>query len=394
MTPYSRFADGKAVLRSSIREFVVSEYLNAIHIPTTRALSLVALPAQTALRENGPEPCAVVGRFAESWVRFGTFDLLRRRGEHETLRKLADYVYEEVLQLPAGLEGEEKYTKLYHEIVVRNARTTALWQVYGFMNGVLNTDNTSILGLSLDFGPFAFMDVFDPAYTPNHDDHAGRYSYRTQPTVIWWNIVRLGEDLAGLLALPDGREPEGLEKEELEEFVARAEKVIVGTGDIYKGEFMRAYEEAMAKRLGLREGRKEFFEETMTLLEDAGLDMTRFFVAAGEGWLETLVEEADAGEKQGEVEAWAEKWKKVLEEQGVGEEERLERMRAANPKFVPRGWVLEEVINRVTKGDEAVLEEVMACVASPFAPPATPDAGRWCGPVPAEKAAMMCSCSS
>jgi uncharacterized protein YdiU (UPF0061 family) len=160
-TPYSRFADGRAVLRSSIREFIVSEYLHSIGIPTTRALSLTLLPGVEVSRER-VEPCAVVSRFAQSWIRIGTFDLPRARGEREMLRQLCDYVRDEVLKLAphvAEAGKPNRYEVMYREVVTRNAKTVAYWQVYGFMNGVLNTDNTSILGLSLDFGPFGFMDV-------------------------------------------------------------------------------------------------------------------------------------------------------------------------------------------------------------------------------------------
>jgi len=177
-TPYSRFADGKAVLRSSIREFIVSEYLYSIGIPSTRALSLTLLPSNQAVREK-VETCAIVCRFAESWIRIGTFDLLRARRDRKNLRLLSDYVREEVLEMKgmkekAQVDGEDesntvrgarvrnRYENMFREIVRRNALTVAKWQAYGFMNGVLNTDNTSVMGLSLDFGPFSFMDVCNP----------------------------------------------------------------------------------------------------------------------------------------------------------------------------------------------------------------------------------------
>lgn len=174
-TPYSRFADGKAVLRSSIREFIVSEYLYSIGIPSTRALSLTLLPSNQAIREK-VETCAIVCRFAESWIRIGTFDLLRARQDRKDLRLLSDYVREEVLEMKEkarvdGGEGSDgvhgarvrnRYEDMYREIARRNALTVAKWQAYGFMNGVLNTDNTSVMGLSLDFGPFSFMDVCNP----------------------------------------------------------------------------------------------------------------------------------------------------------------------------------------------------------------------------------------
>ncbi|KAK5258168.1 hypothetical protein LTR40_008441, partial [Exophiala xenobiotica] len=178
-TPYSRFADGKAVLRSSIREFIVSEYLNSIGIPTTRALSLTLCPKSTVVREQ-LEPGAIVCRFAQSWLRLGTFDLMRSRGDRDLIRKVATYVAEDVFggweSLPAvlpadtkdahldpargvpkdelqGKEGaeENRFTRLYREIVRRNAKVVGMWQAYGFMNGVLNTDNTSIYGLSMDY---------------------------------------------------------------------------------------------------------------------------------------------------------------------------------------------------------------------------------------------------
>lgn len=187
-TPYSRFADGNAVLRSSIREFLVSEHLHALGIPTTRALALTLLPKRFALRER-VEPCAIVTRAAQSWIRIGTFDLLRRRGDRETTKKLADYCIAHVFggedkllqDLPAKNKTGNRYQTLYREVVRRSASLVGKMQAYGFMNGVLNTDNTSIFGLSMDYGPFAFMDTFDSAYTPNHDElvhiHAPHMNY-------------------------------------------------------------------------------------------------------------------------------------------------------------------------------------------------------------------------
>lgn len=178
MTPYSRFADGNAVLRSSIREYLVSEYLHALGIPTTRALALTLLPGQNALRER-LEPCAIVARAAQSWIRIGTFDLLRRRGDRKTMKQLADYCINHVFGGEDHLCAHDemsnrstgnRYERLYREIVFRNASLVGKMQAYGFMNGVLNTDNTSIYGLSMDYGPFAFMDIFDSSYTPNHDE--------------------------------------------------------------------------------------------------------------------------------------------------------------------------------------------------------------------------------
>merc|ERR1712000_80265 len=313
-TPYSRFADGKAVLRSSLREFIVSEYLNSIGIPTTRALSLTLCPKSTVVREQ-LEPGAIVCRFAQSWLRLGTFDLLRSRGDRDLIRKVATYVAEDVFggweSLPAvlpadtkdahldpgrgvpkdelqGKEGaeENRFTRLYREIVRRNAKVVGMWQAYGFMNGVLNTDNTSIYGLSMDYGPFAFMDYFDPAYTPNHDDHMLRYSYRAQPSIIWWNLVRLGESLGELIGAGDRVDDptfveKGIEESQEEQVIARAEKIITQVGEEFKSVFLAEYKKLMTLRLGLKSQKdgdfETLFSELLDTMEALELDFNHFF---------------------------------------------------------------------------------------------------------------------
>ena len=315
LTPYSRFADGKAVLRSSIREFVVSEALNALGIPTTRALALTLLPHSKVRRER-IEPGAIVVRFAQSWLRFGNFDILRARGDRDLTRRLATYLAEDVFggweTLPARLDDpddasktpdpargvpkdelqgpddavENRFTRLYREIVRRNALTVAKWQVYGFMNGVLNTDNTSLFGLSLDYGPFAFMDTFDPAYTPNHDDHLLRYSYRNQPTIIWWNLVRLGEALAELIGAgatvdTDAFITTPITEETVEPLATLAEKLIMQAGEEYKAVFLAEYKRLFRLRLGFLSADPtdfdKLFSPLLDTLEALELDYNLFF---------------------------------------------------------------------------------------------------------------------
>jgi serine/tyrosine/threonine adenylyltransferase len=311
ITPYSRFADGKAVLRSSIREFIVSEALNALRIPTTRALSLTLLPHSKVRRET-IEPGAIVCRFAQSWLRIGSFDILRARGDRDLIRKLSTYIAEnvfegwtslpsrvtdyqsevpqtgiesETIEGPAGAE-ENRFTRLYREIVRRNAKTVAAWQAYAFTNGVLNTDNTSIIGLSIDFGPFAFLDNFDPNYTPNHDDHMLRYSYRNQPTIIWWNLVRLGESLGELLGAGAGVDAiefmeKGVRQEDADELISRAEGIITRAGEEYKAVFLEEYKRLMTARLGLKTHKESDFEslfsELLDSMESLELDFNQFF---------------------------------------------------------------------------------------------------------------------
>ena len=482
LTPYSRFADGKAVLRSSIREFVVSEALNALGIPTTRALALTLLPHSKVRRET-VEPGAIVVRFAQSWLRFGTFDLLRARGDRALIRRLAAYIAEDVFDgwesLPArlddpdkpsppsepvrrgvaekeveGPEGveENRFTRLYREIVRRNALVVAKWQAYGFMNGVLNTDNTSIFGLSIDFGPFAFLDNFDPAYTPNHDDHALRYSYRNQPTIIWWNLVRLGEALgelmgAGATVDSESFANDGVKAEDEEVLVARAEKLITQAGEEYKAVFLGEYKRLMTARLGLRVFKESDFEELFSSLLDTlqalELDFTHFFRRLSSVTVADIATEDARRDVAGrffhaegvtgvggETEArnrlgeWLGKWRaRIVEDWGsiedwgrddgrpiseAAETERIRFMKKTNPNFIPRGWIMDELIRRVEKdGEREVLGRIMHMALHPFEDDWAgrtfdgieykgneEEEIRWTGDVPRTSRALQCSCSS
>ncbi|KAH6847922.1 hypothetical protein B0I37DRAFT_391617 [Chaetomium sp. MPI-CAGE-AT-0009] len=498
MTPYSRFADGKAVLRSSIREFVVSEALNALGIPTTRALAISLLPHSKVRRER-LEPGAIVVRFAESWLRFGTFDLLRARGDRDLVRRLATYVAEDVfggwenlpgrlddpdepsqtptpqrniprdtVQGPPGAE-ENRFARLYREIVRRNALTVAKWQAYGFMNGVLNTDNTSIFGLSMDYGPFAFMDNFDPAYTPNHDDFLLRYSYRNQPTIIWWNLVRLGEALGELLGSGTSVDDaeliaNGPTEATAEPLIALAEKLINQAGAEYKAVFLSEYNRLFAARLGLKTSQPTdfdtLFSPLLDTLEALELDYPLFFrrlstlpiSALGtpaarlehatrffdrDGSITGLGGDAAAGRQR--VADWLAAWReRIVQDWGTLEDwgsstppgaggagadggrngsgavsdradaERMAAMKRVNPNFVPRGWILDEVIRRVEKdGEREVLKRVTHMALHPFEDGWAgrefdgvvyegdkEEELRWTGDVPKTGRAMQCSCSS
>lgn len=217
LTPFSRFADGKATLKASIREFIISESLHAIGIPTTRALILSFLPNFKARRGIKWEKTGTVTRFAPSWIRLGNFDLQRWRQDLEGIIKLSDYCIENEVPkresfIPIShfieinkdndaydLLNCTKYDEFLRNVVIHNALSVAKWQAYGFTNGVLNTDNTSLIGLSMDYGPFSFVDVYDKDWTPNKDDSSKRYSLGNQPKMIWWNLVRFAESLTMLI---------------------------------------------------------------------------------------------------------------------------------------------------------------------------------------------------
>ena len=372
--------------------------LNALDIPTTRALSLTLTPNARVRRER-LEPGAIVARFAQSWLRIGTFDILRARGERNLIRAVATYIAEEVfpgwdslpgavdapeepsaaaedvinpernisasdIQGPSGAE-QNRFSRLYREIVRRNALTVAKWQAYAFTNGVLNTDNTSIFGLSIDFGPFAFLDNFDPSYTPNHDDGMLRYSYRNQPSIIWWNLIRLGESLGELIGAGDKVDEEdfatkGVTEAFAPELIKRAETIIKAVGGEYGAVFLAEYRRLMTLRLGLKSQKESDFEhlvsELLNTMEALELDFNHFFRRLSSVTLAGIETEDQRKEVAGlffhkegvtgignteenartRVAEWLERWRgRVAEDWGSGESQDAERekaMKTVNPK--------------------------------------------------------------
>jgi uncharacterized protein YdiU (UPF0061 family) len=317
--------------------------------------------------------------------------------------------------------AENRFVRLYREIVRRNAETVAKWQVYGFMNGVLNTDNTSICGLSVDFGPFAFMDTFSHSYTPNHDDRDLRYSYGNQPTAIWWNLVRLGEALGELMGigakvddkdfvengLPDESETEKDVAKRVENIIMqvgeefdvarRAEKIINQVGREFKAVFLAEYKRLMAARLGLKTCKdgdfKELYTGLLDTMEALSLDYNHFFRRLGGFKLGAIATEGarkdaaavflprrddtaevpagdgDDDAARERIAAWMDKWRRrALEDWGEdNEHERLEAMRLVNPNFVPRGWILSGIIDAVEEREDVdMLRRAMRMATHPF----------------------------
>lgn len=449
-TAFSRFADGKAVLRSSIREFIISEALAGVGIPSTRALSIGLLPKTKAQRERA-EVCAVVARFAKSWIRIGTFDLYRWRQDREGLRALCDYVLEDVLEeLPtftAGqfeqdeykhmTEGEEivdglikitdssRYDQMYRAIVNLNAKTVAYWQSYGFLNGVLNTDNTSILGLSIDFGPFSFMDQFDPNFTPNHDDVQLRYSFANQPSVIWWNLTRLGESLVELLgAGPDIVDDEffiekGIRKDQEDQVIQRVSSIIKLAGVEYKKTFMDTYNSLMTQRIGLKEVKPQDNDLVAKLLEvlaKTKVDFNKFFVKLQNSkdlddistyltpeLFERIQNPQDKVDNElneeitKSIKSFIELYKERLG--STTHEERHSIASKVNPQFTPRNWMLDEVITKMYDDptDVSSLSKLLKMSSNPYDPSQWGDELKevekhWTG---SEGTTMIqCSCSS
>lgn len=458
-TPFSRFADGKAVIRSSIREYIISEHLNSIGIPTTRALSLTYLP-KTYAQRHAAEKCAIVSRFAELWVRLGTFDLYRWRSDSVGIRALSDYVINELftidingtkeqfpylnklLEIKSDFFDDAKsslgkltdYDKMYLEIIIRNASTTAMWQCYGFLNGVLNTDNTSVLGLSMDFGPFSIMDRYNPNYTPNSEDHQGRYSYANTPTAIWWNLTRLGEDLAQLIGagtdlidLPAYKAGQ-LPQEHEERVVKRAIKLIEVGGEMYKYAFTEQYVETFFNRLGLLKllinyqdpdvQNTELIAPMLDVLKKVQCDFNKFFLSLQEADVtlvnfkdkefakSILLEEIPAHEAYNteEIMDVVVEWLQVFKDYVQRGGQSLELSSKYNPKFLPRNWILDEVIQKAEESgctDLEYLHKLEKMAFNPYEPSKWGDElkdleQKWLlqSDIGEAKSMLQCSCSS
>jgi serine/tyrosine/threonine adenylyltransferase len=364
-TPYSRFGDGRAVLRSSIREYLCSEAMAGLGIPTSRALSLIAT-GETVLRER-PEPGAVIARLAPSHVRFGHFEHFHYAGNTEAVRALADHVIAE--HFPSLDHGA-----FYGEVVRRTAILMAQWQAVGFAHGVMNTDNMSILGLTLDYGPFGFMDGYDPQFVCNHTDEQGRYSVINQPGIAHWNLRALAVALSRLVPA----------------------QTLLESLDGFERHFGARYRALMRAKLGLdlgfareEEGDDRLIGELLAVMAKGRADYTLTFRGlssevgpdADGAWLNRF------GAARGEAEAWLARWRART----AGED--LSGLDRINPKYVLRNWVAETAIRVVEdRGDIVPLDRIFRLLQSPF--DAHPDDGEFAAPPPPAMCDLEVSCSS
>lgn len=361
-TPYSRSADGRAVLRSSIREFLCSEAMHHLGVPTTRALSLVAT-GEDVVRDmfyDGhpkPEPGAVVCRVAPSFLRFGHFELPAARGETALLRQLVDFAVRRDFPHLRG-EGETLHADWFAEICVRTARLMAEWMRVGFVHGVMNTDNLSILGLTIDYGPYGWIDAYDPDWTPNTTDAGGRrYRFGWQPAIARWNLMRLAQALSPLFGdavpLQAGIEAFGTAYSDAERTVS-------------------------ARKLGLAECRDEdvaLIRDLHALLQTAEVDMTLWFRALMglDAAAPTLgpFEEAFYDPARREAHApslndWLHRYVARMQDDPLPAEARRERMRRANPKYVLRNYLAQLAIDRAEAGDPGGIVELLDLLRRPY----------------------------
>ncbi|MCC2955558.1 YdiU family protein [Massilia sp. IC2-477] len=348
LTPYSRMGDGRAVLRSSIREFLCSEAMAALGIPTTRALMLTG-SNQRVMRET-VETAAVVTRMAPSFVRFGSFEHWHYRNKQDELRTLADYVIKN--WYPEFTGAANPYKELLAEVTRRTAVMIAHWQAVGFMHGVMNTDNMSILGLTLDYGPFGFMEAFDANHICNHTDQGGRYSYANQVPVGHWNCYALGNALLPLIGTPEDTE-EAL--------------------DVYRPAFGAKLDELLHAKLGLldaRDGDSALFDAMFQLLQANHADFTLFFRRLGELQLEGSLESdaplRDLFLDRAAFDAWAVQYRARLKAEDSRDELRRAAMHRTNPKYVLRNYLAQSAIEQAQNGDFGGVHKLLAILERPF----------------------------
>eukprot|EP00898_Chlorokybus_atmophyticus_P008218 jgi/Chlat1/8398/Chrsp80S07833 len=398
-TPYSRqvTADGRAVVRSSVREYLVSEAMHALGVPTTRALSLVAT-GEGVLRDQfydgnlQVEPGAVVCRVAPSFLRFGNFELFYSRKDVDNLTKLADYAIQHHFPELADLPVPKRYGEWYRVVVESTAKLIAKWQAVGFVHGVMNTDNLSILGLTIDYGPYGYLDAYDEDFVANTSDYTKRYCYVNQPTIAMWNCVRFGNALTPLV-----------DREALQTTVNN-----------FQSTFSTAFYEEFRQKLGLQTwvGNEDpqMLEELLNYMQTDSADFTNFFrslsrvpasdttgdkgVAIAEATAPSL---QDNAERKESWRSWMIKYSTRLLRENRSDSERAEAMNKVNPKFILRNHLAHVAIEAIeANGDTTELETLKKILSRPYDEQPEVDA-KYTQPAPKwaqRKGICQLSCSS
>lgn len=364
-TAYSRDGDGRAVLRSSIREYLMSEAMHALGTPTTRALGIIS--SDTSVFRESAERGSIVLRASPSWIRFGSFEFFYLgQNKSENLKILADYVMDESYPHLKGLQN--CYAELFFEVVDKTVEMIALWQSVGFMHGVMNTDNMSIAGLTIDYGPYAFMETFMKSKICNTSDYDGRYSFENQPFIAQWNLLVLAKAFSPIAEL----------------------QLLESYANLFIGKYKKRYYELMSKKLGLankEDSDATLISELLNAMQKCELDYTPFFYNLSRNNFDAIV---IMGNGCGEIKEWLEVYKKRVSSEN--ESRRVELMQKINPKYVLKNYMLQDVIDRAEKGDFALLNEMLKIAQNPY--DEHKEFEYYAQSVPKELSGLICSCSS
>lgn len=377
-TPYSRGGDGRAVLRSTVREYLCSEAMHALGIPTTRALCMAG--SEEEVYRERIETGALLLRMAPSHVRFGSFETFYYRSRFPQLQRLADHVIER--HYPHLLDSATPYLDLYREVAERTATLMAQWQLVGFAHGVMNTDNMSILGLTLDYGPFGFMDDYRPGYVCNHSDHTGRYAFDQQPGIGLWNLSCLGQAMLPLL----DEQPEAAAEKAMAQF------------DHYNASYNAAYLDGLRAKLGLREARPDDLElarEYLNLMAADSRDHTLSFrllstFESGDDADNSLLRDHFIDREA--FSAWAQRYRARLRQEHSDDTQRARAMDRVNPRFILRNHLAQHAIEQAEAGDCSEIERLLGILQRPFDD--QPEHAAYAEPPPDDSRSIRVSCSS
>lgn len=365
-TRFSRVFDGRAVLRSTIREYLCSEAMHALGIPTTRALCIIG--SDEKVERESTERGAMMLRMSPSHVRFGSFEAFHYTGLEESIKILADYTISQYF--PDLNEEAGKYHKFLIEVIRRTAMLIAQWQASGFTHGVMNTDNMSVLGLTIDYGPFGFMEEYDPEYTPNHSDHFGRYSFENQVGIAFWNLGKFANSLVSIVPREEAQ-------------------VALGT---FKNDYYLSYLKMMREKLGLKTSQKndgELIKKLLQIMQDEKADYTNTFRALNDLSIDDKNDNLFRSEA---FRVWADLYRARLREEHSNDPERKEYMDNANPKFILRNSLAEKAIRKaVDEHDYSEIECLHNILRNPFSE--QPQYEEYSRPSPEGKN-LVISCSS
>lgn len=371
-TPYSRRGDGRAALGPMLREFIISEAMHALGIPTSRSLAVVAT-GEAVMREEVLIG-AVLTRVASSHIRVGTFEYAARLGNLDALRELADYTiarhYPDIAD-----DDENRYLVFLQKVIERQASLIAKWQLVGFIHGVMNTDNMTIAGETIDYGPCAFMDQYDPNTVFSSIDVQGRYAYSNQPLAARWNLARFAESLLPLL------------HEEQDKAIELAEKEITRFMDLYEAEWLAG----MRAKLGLLDEEPEdvsLVKDLLDMMQEYEADYTNTFIAL-------TFDKTDNGDlfTIPEFTEWKERWQARRERQEASADESVQLMKNSNPAVIPRNHRVEEALEAAEKeGDLEVMDKLLAVLEKPFAH--TPDQTEYATPPPPSEGPYQTFCGT